>query len=375
MIVFQSVFPAYRGGIARFSDAMYRSLRQQTTVKPYNYRALYPSVLFPGKTQYLDDLDAGETIGAEALVHAFNPFTWKQAARRMMESDTSVYTYSHWHPFFAASQIQLIKELRRISPRIEIAGIIHNVLPHERFPMQKWLNRRLYSLTDHNIVLSENSEVQYRELMFGRKPARLFHPVYEEEWPEAPREEIRGKLGYRSDEVIVLFYGLVRPYKGLDVLIDALNLINLEQTRIRPLLVGEFYVDFDSIINRIRKEHLPYYEIVNRYVSDEDAARYLYASDVMVLPYRSASQSGVLSNALNFELPVIVSDLAGLTEHVRHGVSGVVIPVGDHVRLAQELCRLINDGSLTVYRSGMRELREKLSWQRFTRELLQLFRV
>jgi glycosyltransferase involved in cell wall biosynthesis len=374
VIIFQSVFPSYRGGIARFSDNMFRQLRKHVSVTPYNYRALYPSLLFPGKTQYLEDGHLSEQVTAEALVHAFNPFTWKAAARHMIQADTAAYVYSHWHPFFAASQIRIIKELRKLNPHIEIAGMVHNVLPHEHFPLQAGLNRRLFQLTNHNIVLSRHSDDQFRKLMFGQKPVRLFHPVYEEPWPQTPREQVRRRLGYKPDEIIVLFYGLVRPYKGLDVLIDALNLINLEQTRIRPLIVGEFYVDADTILSRIRKDHLPYYEILNHYVSDEIAADYLYASDVMVLPYRSASQSGIFSNALNFELPMVVSDLPGLTEHIEHGKNGRIFPVGDPVSLAKELCFLTENGVLDGYRRQMTELRQHLSWNRFAVELLQVFR-
>jgi glycosyltransferase involved in cell wall biosynthesis len=373
VISFQSVFPSYRGGIARFSDQLYRSLIKKTPVTPYNYRALYPSILFPGTTQHVINHDLSQSIPTQPVVHAYNPFSWKSAARQMLEIDTKAYVYSHWHPFFAASQIRIIKELRRLSPRIEIAGIIHNVLPHEPFPLQNGLNRRLYHLTDHNIVLSEHSEQQFTKLMYGKRPVKLFHPVYEETWPDMPREELREKLGYRTNEMVVLFYGLIRPYKGLDILIDALNLINLEHTRIRPLIVGEFYMDADSILGRIRKEHLPYYEIMNRYVSDETAAQYLYASDVMVLPYRSASQSGVFSNALNFELPMIVSDVPGLTEHIHHGQNGRIFPPGNAVELAKELCTLSESDVLTGYREHMRALRERLSWQRFTSELMQVF--
>ena len=290
----------------------------------------------------------------------------------MIHQDTLVYLYSHWHPFFAASQISILKEIKTYFPQVVTASIIHNVQPHENFPVQDILTRRLFKLTDHPIVLSEQTHQEFRTLMDGQNPERLFHPVYEQEWPNESRESIRERMGFDEDEIVVLFFGLVRPYKGLDVLVDALNLMNLENTRIRPLIVGEFYIEPQQITNRIKKSHLPYYEIINRYVSDDEAAFYLAASDVMVLPYRSASQSGVLSNALNFNLPVIVSDLAGLKEHVKYGETGFIVPPEDAVSLAKELLHVATTTDLNVMRKNVEALRLQLSWKRFIHELVNV---
>lgn len=369
MIAFQSVFPPFRGGISRFSDHLYKNLSQRLPVRAFNYSKLYPPMLFPGKTQYLED--QSHTY-ANSILHAYNPFQWGRTTGKMIHQDTLVYLYSHWHPFFAASQISILKEIKTYFPQVVTASIIHNVQPHENFPVQDILTRRLFKLTDHPIVLSEQTHQEFRTLMDGQNPERLFHPVYEQEWPNESRESIRERMGFDEDEIVVLFFGLVRPYKGLDVLVDALNLMNLENTRIRPLIVGEFYIEPQQITNRIKKSHLPYYEIINRYVSDDEAAFYLAASDVMVLPYRSASQSGVLSNALNFNLPVIVSDLAGLKEHVKYGETGFIVPPEDAVSLAKELLHVATTTDLNVMRKNVEALRLQLSWKRFIHELVNV---
>lgn len=345
---------------------------QSVHVRAYNYTSLYPPVLFPGKTQFLEH---HSDHYAKPVLHAYNPFNWNAVSTQMIHEDTRAYIYSHWHPFFSFSQISILKEIKTRYPDVVTAGIIHNVLPHERFPMQEIPTRRLFKLTDHPIVLSEQTHRQYRDLMDGVNPERLFHPVYEQAWPTEDRASIRKKLGYDENEIVVLFFGLVRPYKGLDVLIDALNLINLENTRIRVLIVGEFYIEPQQITNKIKSSHLPYYEIVNRYVSDEEAAVYLTASDVMVLPYRTASQSGVLSNALNFDLPVVVSDLPGLTEHVAYGRTGFIVPPGDPVSLAGELVRVATTADLEDMRRHVKNHREQLSWKRFTEELLAIIDI
>lgn len=372
MISFQSVFPSFRGGISKFSDHLYSHLSKDFDVRAFNYSELYPPVLFPGKSQFLAQ---SEESYAHPAVHAYNPLLWRSSVRKMINRDTRYYLYSHWHPFFAVSQISILKEIKNSYPNIEIAGIIHNVLPHEKFPFQNNLTRRLFNLTDYPIVLSDQTFSEYRDLMHGKRPGKLFHPVYEEAWPDEDRSSIRRRLGYKEDDIILLFFGLVRPYKGLDIMIEALNLMNLENTRIKPLIVGEFYIEPQTIFNKIKPSHLPYYEIINRYVPDDEAASYLLASDLMVLPYRSASQSGVLSNALNFSLPVVVSDLAGLTEHVEYGKTGFIVPPEDPVSLAQELFHIASQTDLGKIRENVAIKKQSLSWKRFSQELAVKLRI
>jgi glycosyltransferase involved in cell wall biosynthesis len=372
VIAFQSVFPSYRGGISKFSDHLYKALSERYLVRAFNYKKLYPPVLFPGTSQYLEE---SHELYAHPTLHAYNPLNWKSAYRRMIHAETQVYVYSHWHPFFTASQISILKEIKTRNPDVVTAGIIHNVSPHERFPMQDVLTRRLFKLTDAPIVLSEQTNLEYLGLMSGERPERLFHPVYEQSWPDDSRESIRKRFDFEPNEIVVLFFGLVRQYKGLDILIDALNLINLEKTRIRPLIVGEFYIDPQSILSKIKTEHLPYYEIVNRYVSEDEAARYLSASDVMVLPYRSASQSGVLSNALNFNLPALVSDLPGLTELVKQNVTGRIVEPGNSVALARELVHLATEANLSEMRTNVESYRQRLSWTRFVDEFADIVNI
>lgn len=372
MIAFQSVFPSYRGGISKFSDHLYEALSDRYPVRAFNYKKLYPPLLFPGTSQFLEESDEPY---AHPTLHAYNPFNWKSAYRRMIHAETQVYLYSHWHPFFTASQISILKEIKTRHPEVITAGIIHNVLPHESFPMQEVLTRRLFKLTDAPIVLSEQTDREFAKLMTGMKPKRLFHPVYEQKWPEESRETIRKQLDLEPNDVVVLFFGLVRQYKGLDVLIDALNLINLENVRIRPFIVGEFYIEPQQILSRIKTDHMPYYEIVNRYVSDDEAARYLAASDVMVLPYRSASQSGVLSNALNFNLPALVTDLPGLTELIVQNETGRVVEPDNAVALARELVYLATEANLSQMRSKVEQHRQRLTWKRFVDEFSEIVHI
>lgn len=264
----------------------------------------------------------------------------------------------------------VISAMKDRRPGLEVIGVLHNVHAHEYFPLQKPLFKRLMSLTDYPVVLSSQTEGEYRDWMRGASPARLFHPVYEQPLPENPIPELRRKHGFADHDKVLLFFGFIRHYKGLDVLIDALNLLDLKALNIRPLIVGEFYMDKAPFISRIRPDHLPYYEIIDKYVSQHEAAEVLALSDVMMLPYRSASQSGILSNAVNFSLPVICSDLPGLTDHVTDGVNGRIHRNEDPIDLARVIKNHLETGDSASMRAEMHRLKAGLGWDSFAAQLL-----
>lgn len=368
MISFLSVFPPFRGGISRFSHHLYEALRQRHTTRAFNFSHLYPPILFPGKSQ----TESGDEPYATPVLHSYQPFNWRPTGLRILKARPQVLIYSYWHPFFAPSMTSVISAMKDRRPGLEVIGLLHNVRAHEMFPMEKTLFKRLMAQTDYPVVLSSQTEGEYRDWMGGAQPERLFHPVYEQPMPEKSVSELRKKHGFEDGDTILLFFGFIRTYKGLDVLIDALNLLDLQALRIRPLIVGEFYIDKATLVNRIRPDHLPYYEIIDSYVSHHDAAEFMAMSDAMMLPYRSASQSGILSNAVNFNLPVICSDLAGLTDHVTDGVNGMIHRREDPIDLARVIQRFVQTGDAKTMRAEMQRLKGGLGWDSFASRMLAL---
>jgi glycosyltransferase involved in cell wall biosynthesis len=245
-------------------------------------------------------------------------------------------------------------------------------MPHEPFPLQKWLTRKLFDQTDDVILLSSQTEIEYRALHYPKPYHHLFHPVYEQDWPSGRRKHLRQDLGFNPDDNILLFFGLVRDYKGLDVLIDALNMTDLEKYNIHPVIVGEFYTNKQKLLNRIDPHDLDRYTIVDRFVSDEEAGEYMYISDLMALPYKSASQSGILSNAINFHLPVVVSNLPGLTEHITHNENGLIFEANDPGSLHDVLTYFFQENQAHHYKKQMADLKDKLSWMTFAQEVLHI---
>jgi glycosyltransferase involved in cell wall biosynthesis len=350
------------------------SLGKSVPVISENFRKLYPSVLFPGKTQFIEDYGAAHF---NAHVHPWSPLSWSGSAKTIAEKLTDenpVYMFSHWHPFFTLSQYRIIRSVKSLRPDVKIAGIFHNVEPHERFPFQQQLTRMLIHETDIPVVLSCQTENEFRKFTGGRDPVKLFHPVYDQQLPVDDRSTIRSRHGIDENDFVLLFFGLIREYKGLDILIEALNTISMSEKRLRLLIVGEFYTDTVSLTDRISSENKDQIHIYNRFVSDLEAAEFLSISDTMVLPYRSASQSGVMSDAIFFDLPVIASELAGLTEHIEHGRHGYIVPVGDVMALITAIQRISRHTDLPAMRNHIKELKNKLSWDRFSGELLNVLR-
>ncbi|MGM0589924.1 MAG: glycosyltransferase [Bacteroidota bacterium] len=369
MIAFLSIFPPYRGGIATFSHYLYQHLAERVPVHAYNFSKLYPDLFFPGKSQTLEFDDPRYAL---PVLHSYNPFSWKRTAQKILESDPEVLIYSFWHPFFAPALWRTMKHLRSKKPSLKTICIAHNVIPHEPFPMQKWLTQKLFDQTDEVVLLSSQTEHEYRSLHCDKPFHHLFHPVYEQPWPSNQRSTLREQLGFGEHEIVVLFFGLIRDYKGLDVLIDALNMTDLKELNIRPVIVGEFYTNKQKLLDRIDSHDLDRYTIVDRFVKDEKAAEYLYAADIMVLPYKSASQSGILSNAINFHLPVIVSNLPGLTEHITHNENGLIFETNEPGSLHDMIVYFANETDPRHYQRQMAHLKEELSWTTFAKQLVDI---
>lgn len=367
LINFLSVFPPYRGGISKFSDYMYHHLIDESKVIAYNFSRLYPDLFFPGASQYEENTEA---TYATPILHSYNPVSWKRTAKQIIKNNPETLLFSYWHPFFIPAYKSVIKRVRKECPHTKISTLAHNVSPHEGFPFSKQLMKSFFQANDLIITLSEQTENELKDLNVSTKSLKLFHPVYDRAFPDTPRNELKAKYGIQDDEVIILFFGLIRSYKGLDILIRALNEMNLKEFKIRPFIVGEFYDDQNKYMQLIKDEHHDQFKVIDRFVSQKEANEIFTISDLLVLPYTTASQSGVFNDALNFELPTLVSDHPGLTEHIEHAKTGLIFPNKDVTALRDQLTTYLSEGDLRAnIRSNLGALKEELSWDHFISKL------
>lgn len=338
--------PAYplRGGNALFVAHLYDSLRVDHDAYVVSFRRLYPSLLFPGKTQLNLSRDPVKSTPSRQLIDSVNPLTWIAAARwitdRRRRPDLVIFVW--WNPFFGICYGLLARMLKSWSG----AGVVfacENVVSHENRFVDKFLTRFALSAADYFLVLSGVVSRRIHAL-FPTIPVRQAAlPIYDcYAGAGVSRESARAELGLSKPTL--LFFGYVRAYKGLDYLLRALPRV-LERTEVQLLVVGEFYDD-RSKYDRLVDEHGigGSVTIVDEHVPDEDVAKYFTASDVVVLPYVSATQSGITQVAYAFGLPVISTDVGGLPEVVRDGETGYIVRAEDEEALADAIVRYFSGG-------------------------------
>lgn len=366
MIHFLSVFPPYRGGISKFSRHLADTLKLQSACTTINYTKQYPDFLFPGKTQFDPSND---WLADKNLFHPYNPYKWNKTVNLILNEDPEIFLYTHWHPFFIPSNRHLLKKVKKKRPKCKRVGIIHNVLPHEAFPFQKRLLAELFKQTDHAIFLSKQTESEFLTLGVDCKTTTLFHPVYPREIPAVNRVDLRRKWSIPEDKIILLFFGLIRPYKGLDVFLTALKESQFKNNEIHAVIAGEFYDSKEKYLNLIPADDKSRITLIDRFTTEEEAAELFKLSDALVLPYKTASQSGLTADAIYAGLPVIASDLLGISSYITDGVHGLLVKPDDIISLSNTLFSITLE-NLKKLSANLPDLANTLSWPRFTSELL-----
>lgn len=361
-----SCFYPYRGGIAQFNASLFAQLGRDNEVRAFNFKRQYPDFLFPGRTQYVTDMDEAVSVESEALLDTVNPFTWVRTAARINEWGPDVLIMRYWMPFFAPS---LGFVARRMKPGCKVIAILDNVIPHERRMLDRPLTSYFLSGADGCVTLC--SEVA-SDLLSIKPDARhmvSFHPLYSHFGDKLPREEAEDVLGLRHGYRNILFFGLIREYKGLDILIKAFDKLG---DGYQLIIAGEPYGSFGPYAELIdRSPGKDRIHVFPEYVRDSEVKKYFSASDVTVLPYRSATQSGVSSVSYHFEVPMIVTDTGGLKETIGDRGTGLVAGAADPDSIAEEIERFFGDKGLKQSCiDNIRKERERLSWSEFCRELV-----
>ena len=317
----------YRGGNALFVTHTYEALKNDFDVKIFNYKLLYPSLLFPGTTQF--DRSKGQVfqVPSERVINSINPFNWIRASNKLKKENADLIVFDWWHPFFGFCH-GAISFLIRKKYKNKILFITENVVSHEANPIDKILTKIGLQNASKFLTLSGVVEQEVRQYSKGKKVYRSELPVYDCYMPivESSIEKLKVELGFEPDSAVLLFFGYVRKYKGLDILIKAFPSILSEYSDVRLLIVGEFYDDPKPYLEQVKKLGIEdKVRVINQFVPNEEVAKYYQVSDVVILPYRSATQSGILNVAYGFYKPVIVTNVGGLAEFVDEGKTGFVI--------------------------------------------------
>jgi len=352
-----------RGGIAHYVALLYQKLKQVGhDVKIISFKRQYPAFLFPGKTQ--EDLSKELIkIDSEPLIDSINPFTWFKVFFKIRAEKPDVIIYKYWMTFFAPCY-GTIAHLTSWFTHSKSLFLCDNIIPHERQFFDGFLTQWGLRKVDYFIVQSKS----VRDDLLKYKPDARYrevpHPVYEifnENYTEA---EARKKLKIVPDEKVLLFFGYIRAYKGLNYLIDALPII-LEKMKVRLIIAGEFYEGHTQTLHQIEQQNLEKFIIMkDDYIPNEDVGLYFGAADVVVLPYVTATQSGIIQIAYNYNKPVITTRVGGLHEVVKDGVTGFVVPPEQPQAIAEAIFKFFDENRKQDFSENIKIEKAKYSWDR-----------
>lgn len=349
----------YRGGIAHFQASMTRALDARGhQVSAVTFSRQYPEALFPGTTQFEDGPPPADLPLAPRLIDSVDPRTWVRTARHVADAGSEVAVLQFWMPFMGPAFGVIARRLRKRGVRV--VAVVHNAIPHERRPGDRALSRYGLSACDGLIVLSDQVRADLGRLGLTAPVRQQAHPAYDTFGDPMPKTDARDRLGLAADVPIFLFFGFIRRYKGLHVLLDAWADVRRRVPEAVLVVAGEFYADEAAL--RAQIGTLEGVRLDADYIPDDWVGLYVSAADAVVQPYVTATQSGVAQIAFHFERPVVTTDVGGLAEIVPDGEAGMVVPPEDPDALADALVRFVEDDLGEGMEEGVRRARQATSW-------------
>ena len=369
-----SIGPAYpyRGGPATFNDR----LSQQFTaeghdIEVYTFTLQYPRFLFPGKTQ-LTQGPPPENVKISRKINSINPFNWLSTGLKIKKERPDILLIRFWLPFMGPC-FGTIARIARSNRHTTIICIFDNVIPHEKRPGDKALTKYFTNSIDGAIVMSQTV---LRDLKFFRKeiPVKLSpHPLFDNYGKPVTRSEALSWLNLDPDYSYLLFFGFIRAYKGLDILIEAFSDERLRNRKLMLIIAGEFYEDDTPYRALIKKHHLENdIFFSDHFIPDSEVTYFFSGADIVVQPYKTATQSGVTQIAFHFEKPMLVTDVGGLREIVADGKCGYVVkPESEAITAA--LIDYFDNSRKEQFTAGVKQEKEKFSWDKMTDSILEVY--
>jgi D-inositol-3-phosphate glycosyltransferase len=357
--------PAYplRGGLATYNERLARAFQSAgDEVRIVTFSLQYPDFMFPGQTQF--STEAGPTdLAIEVSLNSVNPLSWVGVGRRLRQERPDLVVFRFWLPVMGPA-LGTVARLVRGNGHTRVVAITDNVVPHEKRPGDKPFTRYFLSACDGFVTMSRKVLADLQDLGFSKKPALYRpHPLYDNFGPAKPKEVALVALGLSAEVRYVLFFGFIRAYKGLDILLEAMADPRVAALPIKLLIAGEFYEDAAPYEALIQKHNLESRLVrATDFIPNERVADYFSAADLVVQPYKHATQSGVSQVAYHFGRPMLVTDVGGLAELIPAGVVGYVVPP-TAVAIADALVDFYANDREEAFAAGVRQERTKFSWE------------
>ena len=359
-----------RGNLAAFDEKLAQDFMQASIqTKIYTFSLQYPAFLFPGKTQYSSD-PAPKGLSIDVAMNSINPFNWIKVGLKIKKERPDLIIVRYWIPFLAPC-LGTILSIVKSNKHTKVIAIVDNMIPHEKRIGDTLFTKYFVRSVDGFLTMSKKVQEDVR--LFTHKPSCISpHPIYDHFGEALPTSDARKLLNLQENDKVILFFGFVRAYKGLDLLIEAMTDSAIQAAGIKLVIAGEFYESPTPYLDQIKALGLSdCISVYNEYIGERDVKLYVSAADFIIQPYRNATQSGVTPMAYHFLKPMLVTNVGGLADTVPHDKVGLVVDPNPK-SIAKGILQLYERGTVHFMPHLISE-KKKYSWEQMRQSFLTLY--
>ena len=370
IIIVGTTYP-FRGGLAAFNERLAREYIQQGhEVEIFTFSLQYPSFLFPGKTQFSSE-EAPTDLKINRTINSVNPLSWMLTGRKIKKLNADKVIFCYWMAFIAPCFGTIARIVR--SPKTEIVALIHNMIPHEPTILDKLFPKYFVNAMDGFVAMADSVIEDVKHFDANSKPKIVSpHPIYDHYGALLDKKDAAIKLGLYDQNAYILFFGFIRQYKGLDLLLEAFADERLRKFPLKLIVAGEFYENPEPYLSQIAKLKLGnFVELRTVFIPDSEVRNYFSVADIVAQPYRTATQSGVSQIAYHFEKPMLVTNVGGLAEIVPHGKVGYVVDV-EPAQIADALVDFYENKRADEFIENIKTEKLKYAWSQMTEAINNL---
>ena len=372
IIIVGTAYP-YRGGLAAYNERLAREyIAQGHDVEIYTFKLQYPAFLFPGKTQ-LSEEPMPTDIVCKRAIHSISPLNWLKVGAELRRKKADKIIFCYWMAFMAPCFGTIARIARKSGAKC--IALVHNMIPHEPTILDKLFPKYFVDAMDGFVTMAESVREDVKHFDKASKPIAVSpHPIYDHYGPEINKNEAAEKLELAADVNYILFFGFIRQYKGLDLLLEAFADERLRKLNVQLIVAGEFYENPQPYLKSLYRLKIEdFVELRSSFIPDNEVANYFSIADIVAQPYRSATQSGVSQIAYHFEKPMLVTDVGGLAEIVPHQKVGYVTDV-NVTQIADALVDFFENKRAAEFIENIKVEKKKYAWSKMTEVIDQLFK-
>ena len=367
-------YPPIKGGISKESEIIYTNVRNKYEVSILSFSRLYPKFLYPSDSQYDFSMKIDDK-NIKYYIDILNPISWFKVSNYILKNNFSHVIFRYWNPFFIPLYLFINWRIKSKKNNIKISCICDNIFPHETFFIEKYFIKKFFLNINNFLVMSDDSEFKLKNLVGNNsKIVKSFLPLKENLKSSISKKDACEKLKIKNPpKLLLLFFGFIREYKGLDILINALK--NLKNLDIKLLIAGESYIKTNKIKDLINNNNLSDMVIWHKkYIPNDEINLYFSASDLVVLPYRKISQSGIIPMAYHFNKIVVCSNLPSLTDHVIEKQTGYLFKDNNSDNLSAILSEIYHNHNFEQSKEYINEYKNKYSFDNFIKHFEELLK-